>query len=104
MACFGAVQARAELGVLSAARTSSTTPTADTVPAAVPENRQMSVVGRPKEPILHYCVAVFKLYYRNETVLGAPPEKPQKIPVFSPSHVGCRFAPSAPRLRRYAKN
>ena len=53
MACFGAVQARAELGVLSAARTSSTTPTADTVPAAVPENRQMSVVGRPKEPILH---------------------------------------------------
>ena len=31
-------------------------------------------------------------------------EKPKKIPVFSPSHVGCRFAPSAPRLRRYAKN
>ena len=53
MACFGAVKARAELGVLSAAGTSLTTSATDTVPAAVPGNRRMSVVGRPKEPILH---------------------------------------------------
>jgi len=62
MACFGAVQARAELGVLSAARTLLTTSTTNAIRAVIPGNRRMSVVGRPKEAILHYCVAVFKLY------------------------------------------